>query len=75
MKHAMARKLTRSERKQIEAIIAKHKQKDKHKMSAQDSIPFQRMYPDGICRVSDNYYTKTIRFSDINYQCATRITM
>ena len=71
MKHAMARKLTRSERKQIEAIIAKHKQKDKHKMSAQDSIPFQRMYPDGICRVSDNYYTKTIRFSDINYQLNT----
>ncbi len=71
MKHAMARKLTRSERKQIEAIIAKHKQKDKKKMSAQDSIPFQRMYPDGICRVSDNYYTKTIRFSDINYQLNT----
>lgn len=37
-------------------------------MSAQDSIPYQRMFPDGICRVTDNYYTKTIRFHDINYQ-------
>ena len=37
-------------------------------MSAQDSIPFQQMFRDGICKVSDNYYTKTIRFQDINYQ-------
>ena len=28
------------------------------------------MFPDGICRVRDNYYTKTIRFQDINYQLA-----
>ena len=26
------------------------------------------MYPDGICRVTDNRYVKTIRFQDINYQ-------
>ena len=26
------------------------------------------MLPDGICRVTDNYYTKTIQFQDINYQ-------
>ena len=38
--------------------------------SAQDSIPYQRMFPDGICRVTDNMYTKTIGFSDINYQIA-----
>ena len=29
------------------------------------------MYPDGICRVNDNTYTKTIRFADINYQLST----
>lgn len=38
--------------------------------TAQQSIPFQRMFPDGICRVRDNYYTKTIQFQDINYQLA-----
>ena len=65
------RKLTRSEKKQIEYAIAKNKQKDKHKMSAQDSIPFQRMFPDGICRVNENTYTKTIRFADINYMLNT----
>ena len=40
-------------------------------MSAQDSIPFQRMYPDGICRVTDNTYSKTIQFADINYMLNT----
>lgn len=28
------------------------------------------MFPDGICRVSDRYYTKTIQYQDINYQLA-----
>ena len=41
---------------------------DKKQKSAQDSIPFQRMFPDGICRVTDSYYTKTVQFQDINYQ-------
>ena len=40
-------------------------------MSAQDSIPFQRMFTDGICRTWDNSYTKTIRFDDINYMLNT----
>ena len=62
------RKLTRAEKKQIEAAIARAKQQDKKKKSAQDSIPFERMWPDGICRVKPGYFTKTIQFQDINYQ-------
>ena len=61
-------KLTPAERKQIEAAIARAKKQDKKKMSAQDSIPFERMWPDGICRVKPGYFTKTIQFQDINYQ-------
>ena len=26
------------------------------------------MFPDGICRVTDTFYTKTVQFQDINYQ-------
>lgn len=64
-----AKKLTRAERRQIEAAIARAKrQEGKKKQSAQGSIPFQRMYPDGICKVADGRYTKTIQFQDINYQ-------
>ena len=61
-------KLTRAERRQIEAAIARAKRQDKKQRSAQGSIPFQRMFPDGICRVTDSYYTKTVQFQDINYQ-------
>lgn len=65
---SQARKLTAADRKQIDQAIANAKRQDKKQKSAQDSIPFQRMFPDGICRVTDNYYTKTIQFQDINYQ-------
>ena len=63
-----ARRLTGADKRQIEAAIANAKRQDKRHKSAQDSIPFQRMFPDGICRVTDTYYTKTIQFQDINYQ-------
>ena len=62
------KKLTRTERKQIEAAIARANRTDKKEKSAQDSIPYQRMWPDGICRVTDTRYTKTIQYQDINYQ-------
>ena len=67
---AKALKLTRAEKKEITAAIARAKNSDNKAKSAQDSIPFQRMYPDGICRVTDTLYTKTLRFHDINYQLA-----
>lgn len=67
---AKALKLTRAEKKEISAAIARAKNSDNKAKSAQDSIPFQRMYPDGICRVTDTLYTKTLRFHDINYQLA-----
>ena len=63
-----ARRLTGADKRQIEAAIANAKRQDKRHKSAQDSIPFQRMFPDGICRVTDTYYTKAIQFQDINYQ-------
>ena len=62
------KKLTRAERKQIEIAIARANRTDKKEKSAQDSIPYQRMWPDGICRVTDTRYTKTIQYQDINYQ-------
>ena len=62
------KKLTHAERKQIEAAIARANRTDKKEKSAQDSIPYQRMWPDGICRVTDTRYTKTIQYQDINYQ-------
>ena len=44
--------------------------KKEKKITAQQSIPYREMGKDGICRVEDGYYSKTIRFYDINYQLA-----
>ena len=62
------KKLSRADKKQIEAAIARANRTDKKGKSAQDSIPYERMWPDGICRISDSHYTKIIQFQDINYQ-------
>ena len=66
----MPANLTRTQQKQIKAVIERAKKDTGVPQTAQQSIPFQRMFPDGVCRVTDNYYTKTIQFQDINYQLA-----
>ena len=40
------------------------------RISVQDSIAYKEMGKDGICRVADHVYSKTIHFYDINYQLA-----
>ena len=62
--------LSKAQAKQVQEIIERAKRDDGIPRTAQQSIPFQRMFPDGICRVSDRYYTKTIQYQDINYQLA-----
>ncbi len=63
-----AKKLSRADKRAIETAIRRAKREDKKQRSSQDSIPFQQMFRDGICKVCDGYYTKTIQFQDINYQ-------
>lgn len=63
------RKLTRAEKKEIAAIIQRAKG-DGKPHTAQQTIPYVQMYPDGICKVSEKKYSKSIVFEDINYQLA-----
>ena len=62
--------LTSRQRKRIADAVKKAKMQGKIAMSAQDTISYKEMRPDGICIVRDNYFTKTIQFYDINYQLA-----
>ena len=62
-------KLTRAEKKEIQAIIRKYKG-DGRPHSAQESIPYEAMYQDGVCRVTANTFSKCIEFLDISYQLA-----
>ncbi|MGN0313802.1 MAG: VirB4-like conjugal transfer ATPase, CD1110 family [Fusicatenibacter sp.] len=66
----MPANLTRTQQKQIKDVLERAKKDTGIPQTAQQSIPFQRMFPDGVCRVTENYYTKTIQFQDINYQLA-----
>ena len=63
------RKLTRAEKKQIAEIIRQAKG-DGKAHTAQQTIPYIQMYPDGICKVTQRKYSKTVAFEDINYQLA-----
>ena len=47
------------------------KRKRRGPQSAQQTIPYREMFKDGVCRVSDNYYTKSIAYEDINYAVAS----
>lgn len=54
----------------VREIVRNARKNDGVPKTAQQSIHFDRMFPDGICRVGLDYYTKTIQFQDINYQLA-----
>ena len=54
----------------VRQIVKNARKNDGIPKTAQQSIPFDRMFPDGICRVGLDYYTKTVQFQDINYQLA-----
>ena len=69
-KHAgNRRKLTRTEKKEIAAMIRAAKG-DGKAHTAQQTIPYLAMYPDGICKVTEKKYSKSIAYDDINYQLA-----
>ncbi len=38
--------------------------------TAQQTIPYQELFSDGICKLENGRYSKTIQFYDINYQLA-----
>lgn len=44
--------------------------KDNKAPSTQNTVPFLMMYKDGLCQVTDNYFSRTVQFYDINYQLA-----
>lgn len=60
------------QKKKIDAAVknARPNGNGKVPVTAQQSIPFKQMFRDGICKVNDKFYTKSVQFYDINYQLA-----
>ena len=66
---AKKRKLTVAEKKEIRAIMERARG-DGKPHTAQDTLPFRQMYPDGLCKLDDNTWSKCVEFEDVNYQLA-----
>ncbi|MCR5322275.1 MAG: conjugal transfer protein TraE, partial [Lachnospiraceae bacterium] len=53
--------------RKLKQELASSGKKSSKEISTQQTITFEKMYSDGICRAGRNYYTKMIEFYDINY--------
>ena len=51
-------------------IIKNADRRNKVPQTAQDTIPFIQMFKDGTCKVTEEYFSKTIEYMDVNYQLA-----
>ena len=63
------RKLTAAEKREIRRIMEQARG-DGKPHSAQDTLPFRQMYPDGLCKLDDTAWSRCIEFEDVNYQLA-----
>ena len=63
------RKLTTAEKREIRRIMEQARG-DGKPHSAQDTLPFRQMYPDGLCKLDDATWSRCIEFEDVNYQLA-----
>ena len=63
------RKLTATEKREIRRIMEQARG-DGKPHSAQDTLPFRQMYPDGLCKLDDATWSRCIEFEDVNYQLA-----
>ena len=63
------RKLTAAEKREIRRIMEQVRG-DGKPHSAQDTLPFRQMYPDGLCKLDDTTWSRCIEFADVNYQLA-----
>ena len=65
-----ASKLTKEEKKALSARMTEIRKENGGKNTVQNTIPYQCMYPDGVCQVSDNFFSLTVQFYDANYTIA-----
>ena len=63
-------KLTAAEKRRVKRSIQKAQRDGKIPRDAVQTIPYRELFPDGLMQVNDKLFTKTLRFSDINYELA-----
>ena len=62
--------LTKEEKKLLSARMAEIKKYAGDNNTVQNTIPYLVMYRDGICQVTENFYSATVQFYEANYSLA-----
>ena len=64
-------KLTKEQQKQAQKRMSELKKLNMgNKSATQSVIPYVEMFPDGICYLEDNRFSRTVEFFDTNYEIA-----
>ncbi len=64
-------KLTKEQQKQVQKRMSELKKLNTgNKSATQSVIPYVEMFPDGICYLEDNRFSRTVEFFDTNYEIA-----
>ena len=61
--------MTPAEKREIKKIMEAARG-DGKPHSAQDTLPFRQIYPDGLCKLDDKTWSRCIEFEAVNYQLA-----
>ncbi len=65
-----ASQLTKEQKKILSARMAEIRKYAKDNNTVQNTIPYMTMFQDGICQVSENFYSATVQFYEANYSLA-----
>ncbi len=65
-----ASQLTKEEKKVLAARMAEIRSAGGGRSTVQNTLPFLCMYRDGVCQVSENFFSLTVQFYDANYAIA-----
>lgn len=60
----------KAKKSQNSSLLSVLLKKEEKIYTVEDTIPYLRMFSDGICQLDERRYSKTIAFQDINYQLA-----
>ena len=65
-----ASQLTKEDKKLLSARMAEIKKENGSNATVQNTVPFLCMYRDGVCQVTENFFSLTVQFYDANYSIA-----
>jgi hypothetical protein len=64
----------KKQKSEVKPIPVKRQKRNKPQQlipkTAQKTLAYKLIYPDGICQVNERFYSKAIQYQDINYQLA-----